>query len=241
VAGDVQWRVEYEPFGNVYDVRAGNREDQPLRFPGQELASTWEGPEESYNIFRWYRAGGGRYTQSDPIGVLGTLRVNQQPSPLPSLFLSHLGVDGLPVLLRHFDGPFFEQAPGVPSNLYAYVDGNPVLSVDPMGLEAVLCTVFREHKKPIASPYGSLPGNNCRFTGTCGGGPSGEIYKFDKSDPFIYRFIPPCKECPIACVFMWETSVGKLLTNPPLCYGKVPVDNKRGSPGSHGKGAGGGW
>jgi RHS repeat-associated protein len=33
--------------------------------------SPWEGAEQRYNIFRWYRAGWGRYTQSDPISVGG--------------------------------------------------------------------------------------------------------------------------------------------------------------------------
>jgi RHS repeat-associated protein len=70
------WRAEYEPFGNVYTMRQnaegadiGRRTDQPLRFPGQEVAMSWEGEEENYNVFRWYRAGWGRYTQADPIGV----------------------------------------------------------------------------------------------------------------------------------------------------------------------------
>jgi RHS repeat-associated protein len=66
----VTWRAEYEPFGNVYEMRAGVRTDQPLRFPGQEVASTWEGPEERYNVFRWYASGWGRYTQSDPLDEL---------------------------------------------------------------------------------------------------------------------------------------------------------------------------
>jgi uncharacterized protein RhaS with RHS repeats len=30
---------------------------------------TWEGTEENYNVFRWYRAGWGRYTQADPLGL----------------------------------------------------------------------------------------------------------------------------------------------------------------------------
>src|SRR5205814_2105814 len=66
-AGQVAWRAEYEPYGNVYVMRAGARTDQPLRLPGQDLAVTWEGTEENYNVFRWYRAGWGRYTQPDPI------------------------------------------------------------------------------------------------------------------------------------------------------------------------------
>jgi RHS repeat-associated protein len=64
------WRAEYEPYGNLYQLRAGARDDQPLRLPGQELA--WvggSGTEENYNIFRWYRAGWGRYTQVDSLGL----------------------------------------------------------------------------------------------------------------------------------------------------------------------------
>jgi RHS repeat-associated protein len=62
---NIAWRVEYEPFGNVYEVREGTRTLQPLRFPGQELGMTWEGPEENYNVFRWYDSGWGRYNQAD--------------------------------------------------------------------------------------------------------------------------------------------------------------------------------
>jgi RHS repeat-associated protein len=67
----IVWQAEYEPFGNVYEMRVGSRKDQPLRFPGQEVAMNWEGQEENYNIFRWYRSGWGRYTQADPIGLAG--------------------------------------------------------------------------------------------------------------------------------------------------------------------------
>jgi RHS repeat-associated protein len=70
----IVWRAEHEPYGNVYLMRKGSRTDQPLRFPGQEAAMTWEGAEENYNIFRWYRGGWGRYTQADPLGLL--LNVN---------------------------------------------------------------------------------------------------------------------------------------------------------------------
>jgi RHS repeat-associated protein len=69
----IVWRAEHEPYGNVYLMRKGSRTDQPLRFPGQEAAMTWEGTEENYNVFRWYRAGWGRYTQADPIGLGGGL------------------------------------------------------------------------------------------------------------------------------------------------------------------------
>ena len=65
----IVWRAEHEPYGNIYLMRKGSRADQPLRFPGQEAAMTWEGTEENYNVFRWYRAGWGRYTQADPLDV----------------------------------------------------------------------------------------------------------------------------------------------------------------------------
>jgi RHS repeat-associated protein len=62
-AAEVVWRVEREPFGKIFDVRAGAEFHQPLAFPGQEE----DGGDTAYNIHRWYRAGWGRYTQSDPL------------------------------------------------------------------------------------------------------------------------------------------------------------------------------
>jgi RHS repeat-associated protein len=72
-AGAIDWRAEYEPFGTVYALRTGDSRHQPLRFPGQE-ADAADG-ERSYNIFRWYRSGWGRYTQADPMGVNGGLNL----------------------------------------------------------------------------------------------------------------------------------------------------------------------
>jgi RHS repeat-associated protein len=74
---EIVWHAEYEPYGDIWKLRApvpASEEfsapppEQPLRFPGQDVAVNWEGTEESYNIFRWYRAGWGRMTQPDPIG-----------------------------------------------------------------------------------------------------------------------------------------------------------------------------
>lgn len=64
-AAQIAWRAEYEPYGTIHTLRAGTGKHQPLRFPGQEAE---EGGEVAYNIFRWYRAGWGRYTQADPLG-----------------------------------------------------------------------------------------------------------------------------------------------------------------------------
>jgi RHS repeat-associated protein len=66
----VVWRAEYKPFGNLYQLRAGtSADDQPLRFPGQQVAYSTSAGEENYNIHRWYRSGWGRYTQADPAGI----------------------------------------------------------------------------------------------------------------------------------------------------------------------------
>jgi RHS repeat-associated protein len=66
---NVIWRIEREPYGRTFATRTGATRHQPLAFPGQEE----QGGETAYNIFRWYRAGWGRYTQADPIdsGGLG--------------------------------------------------------------------------------------------------------------------------------------------------------------------------
>jgi RHS repeat-associated protein len=67
-SGSVTWRAEYDPHGTVHTFVSGTRQDQPLRFPGQEDAYMTRGDVgDYYNIFRWYRAGWGRYTQADPI------------------------------------------------------------------------------------------------------------------------------------------------------------------------------
>ena len=89
--GTVTWRVEYEPFGNVYEVREGTRTAQPLRFPGQEVAMTWEGPEENYNIFRWYKGGWGKYTQSDPLGLAADLNLYSYGAANPLRSIDPLG------------------------------------------------------------------------------------------------------------------------------------------------------
>jgi RHS repeat-associated protein len=62
-SGDVDWRVEYEPFGKVSSTRIGTSHHQSLRFPGQEFDDL--DADHEYNIFRWYRSEWGRYTQTD--------------------------------------------------------------------------------------------------------------------------------------------------------------------------------
>ncbi len=72
------WRAEHEPYGSIYALRSYDRH-QPLRFPGQEAEQLGTGEngvtERSYNVHRWYRAGWGRYTQADPIDLIGGINL----------------------------------------------------------------------------------------------------------------------------------------------------------------------
>jgi RHS repeat-associated protein len=67
--GDLIWRAEYEPFGTIFAIRAGEGRYQPLRFPGM-IADIGE-PDVYYNMHRYYRSSWGRYTQADPLGRWG--------------------------------------------------------------------------------------------------------------------------------------------------------------------------
>jgi RHS repeat-associated protein len=86
--GAIAWRAEYEPYGRIHAIRAGANLYQPLRLPGQEGR---EG-SEYYNIFRWYRSGWGRYTQSDPIGLNGGANLYQYATENPLSFFDPRGL-----------------------------------------------------------------------------------------------------------------------------------------------------
>jgi len=72
---------------------------------------TWEGTEENYNIFRWYRAGWGRYTQVDPLAN--------------AAFARHIRT------ITSRDLPDFDTGEQLG---YDYVGGDPVNSYDSLGL-----------------------------------------------------------------------------------------------------------
>ena len=69
----IYWQAEYEPYGKVFALRAGDQH-QPIRLPGQIAEQFDTGKNgatgKSYNGFRWYRPQWGRYTQADPLGQL---------------------------------------------------------------------------------------------------------------------------------------------------------------------------
>lgn len=106
---NVVWRAEYEPFGNIYEMREGKRTDQPLRFPGQEEAMNWEGQGENYNIFRWYRSGWGRYTQSDPLDRWPYIARDERST---QTFHPYAYADGSPMVLA--DPLGLDVSPGGP-------------------------------------------------------------------------------------------------------------------------------
>jgi RHS repeat-associated protein len=103
-AATVTWRAEYEPFGNVWEMRTGKRTDQPLRFPGQEVAMNWEGQEENYNIFRWYRTGWGRYTTPDPLGLAPDANTFRYAASRPVVAADPLGLFCTKDFVLHYLG-----------------------------------------------------------------------------------------------------------------------------------------
>jgi RHS repeat-associated protein len=94
--GQVVWRVEREPYGDIYAIRTGGDQHQPLGLPGQESEQLANGSspssDRSYNIFRWYRAGWGRYTQADPLGLNGDPHPYTYALANPARFTDPLGL-----------------------------------------------------------------------------------------------------------------------------------------------------
>ena len=106
----IDWRVERDPYGQIHTTRAGAERHQPLGLPGQEETFG----EVRYNVFRWYRAGWGRYTQVDPLGWDSPWsRIDRRAS----------------------DGDLFEGA--AIGSAYAYALGAPTRMIDPTGESAV--------------------------------------------------------------------------------------------------------
>jgi RHS repeat-associated protein len=106
----VDWRVEREPYGQTFAIRTGADRHQPLSFPGQE--EDGEG-ERSYNIFRWYRAGWGRYTSVDRFGWDS--------------------VAGSPAVRERWPDYLLSPEMGVP---YSYALNSPLTRTDPRGESA---------------------------------------------------------------------------------------------------------
>jgi RHS repeat-associated protein len=186
-AGAIVWRAEYEPYGHITAIRQGveetlagyDRDEQPLRLPGQEFRGLTEtGTEEDYNIFRWYKSGWGRYTQADPIGVQG------RGIDVGGVWrrYSHATAPGRSTL-ENFDQQHAIQP-------YAYAANNPLLLTDRLGLMALRCNLVTMVSRSGPGAY-----TRCVMIGTC------RSY-FDLSDMSVVVTqiaIPNCFRCPRRC------------------------------------------
>ena len=90
-AGAVTWRVEHEPFGNIWAYRTGSSTShQPLRLPGQEERAS--SPARFYNVFRWYRPDLGQYSQPDPAGLGASIALFSYVDSQPTAYADRTGL-----------------------------------------------------------------------------------------------------------------------------------------------------
>ena len=164
VNSSVIWRAEYEPYGDTYLLRAGTTpSEQPLRFPGQEYERKWEGAEERYNIFRWYRAGWGRYTQSDPLEWAGQEYAYASDNPIgntDSLGLYDTG-SAAKDLVRHAINACEEKAEsawGGPAlgALLSLIQSGGDLNPEEFENRIKKCNKCKKNCKPCIPPVGTL-------------------------------------------------------------------------------------
>ena len=191
----IVWRVEYDPYGSIFSHRTAADKHQPLRFPGQEHDGA---SELTYNVFRWYRAGWGRYTQADPVGVSG--QGHFEDSRLDTWVGSRIArrVRRSRSLAARIQSEV---------NGYQYAGANPLSFVDPRGLsvfppppssggaEKILCTVYRVLQYPWK--------NICGYVGKCIGVVTWKTYLAAGIVEVM-----PCKECSPVCTY--ESTAGAI-------------------------------
>ncbi|HKO55331.1 MAG TPA: RHS domain-containing protein, partial [Thermoanaerobaculia bacterium] len=198
-AAAVAWRAEYEPFGPVFTLRTGATLHQPLRFPGQEA----EG-ERSYNIFRWYRGGWGRYTQADPL-FSNPLRSRRTlvPSDGTVTIRASVGSPSIPRSLLRED----ELSSG--TEVYGYAGNSPLMYKDPLGL--MRCLVFALYYMADYRPSGP-PGatfRGCLYNGLCGGDSLHYVeYRLNRTPTYDARGNPTC-QCPKFCTFLADDATAR--------------------------------
>jgi RHS repeat-associated protein len=153
-SGAVVWSATYDAFGKA-TVDPASTIVNNLRFLGQ-YADAETGLH--YNWHRYYNPQTGRYTTSDPIGLLGGM------------------------------------------NVYTYVEGNPLMYADPLGLvnpwmpnwvkPGILPKPLSEPFHPDKNPH--APSNEPDWTND----PS----KDGKNPDYVVRFVWVCKKnSPMAC------------------------------------------
>lgn len=170
---------------------------------------TWEGAEENYNVFRWYRAGWGRYTQADPIGVGGH---GHWEDGVFSLWATS------PASRRTRRTSYLAARIASEVNGFQYAGANPALFTDGDGLdvfipppnsagEPILCTVHRVGVKPFLK--------TCFYLGHCTGVITHKTYLAAGG-----VLVPTCTECSPICTY--ESTAGTIAAphewecNPPM-------------------------
>ncbi|WP_336220172.1 RHS repeat-associated core domain-containing protein [Citrobacter amalonaticus] len=95
--GQVEWKAELDPWGNVLSEDNPHNIEQPLRLPGQ-----WYDEESGlhYNRHRYYDPAKGRYITQDPIGLRGGVNLySYVPNPLQ--YIDPLGLEKLNVIVNN--------------------------------------------------------------------------------------------------------------------------------------------
>ncbi|MHB8474182.1 MAG: RHS repeat-associated core domain-containing protein [Gammaproteobacteria bacterium] len=131
--GSVVWRATYDPFGKATVIVASI--EMNIRMPGQYFDAE---TGLHYNYFRYYDPGTGRYTQSDPLGL-----IKESSDPLFAAYSKQLDLMS-----------------GI-NQLYAYINNNPLSGIDPLGLADFLnqCTGRYSICARTQDPSGSTLGN----------------------------------------------------------------------------------
>ena len=164
-AGALVWRGGFEPFGTDWQAGgAGGATENGvlLRLPGQWEDVLWQdaslGASIYYNLHRWYERGTGRYTRKDPVGDVESRE----------------------------DLPWYPRFETERFSFYSYVDGNPLVFVDPLGLlkfkgctpdeQTQITEAFKEYCAKIEAPQ--FKGCMCENPGI----PAGLKNKCDKDN-----------------------------------------------------------
>jgi len=224
------WRAEYEPYGAIYAVHRGSSETthQPLRLPGQTAE---EGSDLYQNVFRWYRAGWGRYTQPDPLapggpGHFGGRRMLRFLPPgraarerlmRENAEVSSPALLGITSAVRRPTPKGLSDA----TNPYAYAADSPAMYTDPQGLAP--CLTFSINPISDYVPAGP-PGKTfkgCQYIGHCYNAVVGYEVDVDlgcKCKQFCLMNIDPTTSAPIGPSICFNMPPWWTLFSPPLIH-----------------------
>lgn len=186
--GAVDWRIEREPYGRTFTIRTGADRHQPLSLPGQED----DGSDRSYNIFRWYRAGWGRYTQADPVGV-GGRGIDVRGHWQQYAHSSTASTSSFELLERRHAAA-----------LYDYAESAPINNTDRVGLKPFKCSLVTMVEKMGPGPY-----RRCLMVGTC----RDYFDWWDVAGTVGLVIVPDCFRCPKRCTAV-ERGGGTLWYDP---------------------------